>query len=330
MKREGTIRVYDSSLHVWEEHCDHTMVKEILPPAIRFLRKIGWKVKRDERIHRQYRCLSPSHRYCRFGDLEASLQVNGRHLQFEMFQNVKMSSREPGDGKYEFNKLELMPYLMKLRALWTFNKLTEFFVSLQGYQVTPPEPKRGPFGVSAVEWIHWKYKEGWHYNEELGRPDWGQGKWNRTSGDKKLLEHKQPVYFADYDGRWGRGVAYYNINNMWWIVVGKWDVRNIACFDIYVDPPKDLRTSKKHERVRRKRLEEELAKAICALDFKRAEILKRILFEDRKLYRIYSEKNELWWRTSAQGYTKDKACAGLYEEHELPRDSVDLRFEAVA
>ena len=304
------------------------MTKRVLHPLIRFLRSIGWQVRRDERIYKHYRSLSPHHRYCRFGDLEASLEVNGRHLKFEMYQNVRMKGREKGDGKYEFGKMKIMPYLLKLRAKWTINKVVEHLTGLHGYRVVPADPEYGPFGVTALEWIQWKYKEGWHYKEELGRPDW-HSDYNRRSGDGELLDQGMPVYFKDYEGRWGRGVAYYNLNNMWWVAVGKWNVRNIACFDIFVRPPPEIYQRVTPEK-RRRRLEEELQRAVLRLDYQRALVLKRILFGDRPLYRIYSEKNELWWSTSCRGYTKDKAVAGLYEAHELPKNSVDLRFEAVA
>lgn len=69
-----------------------------------------------------------------------------------------------------------------------------------------------------------------------------------------VLEHGAQVWFADWHGHMGEGVAYYNTNNMWWVVTGKYGLDNAASFDIYAGKPETLRIRRNAQR--RKRLEQ--------------------------------------------------------------------------
>ena len=115
--REGTYAVRDSKIVVLEECVDQAgLRKAAFLPVIAFLRKHGWAVGLDADVKKNYPSLSPSRRYCRKGDLEASLALSGRCLEFEMFQNVANVKNSCG-GKYDFDKMNRMPYLLRKKAI---------------------------------------------------------------------------------------------------------------------------------------------------------------------------------------------------------------------
>lgn len=125
----------------------------------------------------------------------------------------------------------------------------------------------------------------------------------------------QSGWFKDYDGRVGEGIAYYNINNMWWVATGRYDRRNIGTGDIWVKCPENPRV-KRNERQRRKRLEGELAKAVKAMDFDRAKVLKGILWpEPEPLFHII--KQGAYFRPNYSGYTDNPVDAGKYTKDDL-------------
>ncbi len=332
-RRTGCLSVHDSSLNLYEERVDEADLKKaVFDPVIRFLRSKGWKVGRDEQVHQHYRCLSPKRRYCRKGDLEASLELAGRSVKFEMFQNVANVSN-PNGGKYDFDKMQRMPYLLRKAAELTQRQLIALLVQRHGYDVRLQSKKAGPQGITGREWIAREITSCCHYKPELGRADW-HADYNRKTRDGQLLEHGQQIYFIDYRGRIGYGTAFYNLNNMWWILAGRYTVLNIHCGDIFAQAPADLR-KKRNERIRRRRLEDELAHAVAALNFERAIVLKRVLFGEVPLFRIWSKRNDAYYGINFSGYTTDQTYAGKYTEQEVRlRASAiargDLRLEPVA
>jgi hypothetical protein len=175
----------------------------------------------------------------------------------------------------------------------------------------------------------------------LGRPRCDHD-YNRKSGDGQLLEHATTVWFIDRKGRIGRGTAYYNLNNMWWVVAGS-ELLNLSSGQIFCRPPTELRL-KLNKRQRRARLEAELAVAIRRMHFLRAETLKRILFGDQPTFLIWARDHDAYYCSNYSGYTKDTIAAGRYSRaeaeaevrrvpHELEAIGADgerIRFERAA
>jgi hypothetical protein len=141
--------------------------------------------------------------------------------------------------------------------------------------------------------------------------------YNRQSADKKLLEHGQRVWFFDWHGRINTGIAYYNINNMWWVVTGKYGVTNEGCSSLYTRCPDNCRIKRNADR-RRKRLEEELNKAVEIMSFERAALLRDILFPgDPQLFVVWHEEHNAYHRSGFCGYTNDKSKAGKFTADEV-------------
>lgn len=53
--------------------------------------------------------------------------------------------------------------------------------------------------------------------------------------DGKTLFNGQIKGYKDYDGKFGKGKIYHNINNMWWVIPSLYERRNIAAFHFFDD-----------------------------------------------------------------------------------------------
>lgn len=329
-KRQGVVRFHDASLHVWEDpkgtalgEWERQFKKDVFLRMAQQLRRLGWKTEVPADMVEQYgRRFAENHRYCRKGDLQGLLDLSGRHIEFQMWQDVA-NGENPNGGRYDFDKEKRMPYLLRLEMERTRRRLRAYLCNVfSGYEFNDTKKdgrreKRGPGALTAMEWVEACWATSWHFKGDTNT--YQISDYNRKSADGKLIEHGQRVYFADRKGRMSTGIAYYNINNMWWVVSGKYEVNNEASFELYVDNPGDLRR-KRNERLRRKRLERELAKAIKVMDFRRAEILKGVLFPKAEpLYLIWHKERGAWFAPNFSGYRNSVTDAGKYTLAELGR-----------
>ncbi|SDF71972.1 hypothetical protein SAMN05216571_101371 [Onishia taeanensis] len=338
INREGVVSLHDASLHVWEEpegpalyEWEHQFKKDVFLRMAQQLRRMGWRTEVPAEMIKQYsRSFAENHRYCRKGDLQGFLGLSGRHIEFAMWQDVA-NGDNPNGGRYDFGKEKRMPYLLWLEMERTRRRLRAYLCNIfAGYEFND-EPrdgrnaKCGTSALTAMEWVEGCWRTSWHFKGDIS--NYTISDCNRKSADGKLIEHGQRVYFADRKGRMSTGFAYYNINNMWWVVTGKYGVSNEASFALYVDNPGELRR-KRNEGLRRQRLEIELAKAVKAMDFLRAETLKGVLFPaDEPLYLIWHKGHSAYHRPGACGYTPDPVEAGKFTWEELGRFRPDQGME---
>jgi len=319
---EGKVRVYDSSVNVWEEpiktpctsEYEARFYEDVFAQLTRFLRRRGWHVKRDEGIHRHYRRLDKTHRYCTHPSrLEAKLETHGRHLKFEMFQNVANVSNSYG-GRYDFNQLERMPYPLRLRARVEIREISRWLCDKFGYSFDPGEKDHGPgpYCLSVDEWIlqHYRTRSFRDKREE----DDEIHDYNKEGRDGLPLRNDATAWFTDRKGRWLRGVIEHNINNMWWVKLNRYALRNEHSGAIQLRPPPNPRV-KDNARQRRCRLEDLMRQAASNDDFVAAEKYKRILFGDSKTDRI-KHREKGWYGPQCGGYASERESAGRYTEAE--------------
>jgi hypothetical protein len=140
--------------------------------------------------------------------------------------------------------------------------------------------------------------------------------YNATSADKQQLEHGQRVWFFDRKGRICEGTAHYNINNMWWVVTGRYDYRNLSACELFTTCP-DMPRMRRNDRLRRKRLEEELKSAVASMNFTRAQTLKEILYPPGQLYAIWHKGHKAYFDIGYCGYRNSLTDAGHYTLDEL-------------
>lgn len=105
---------------------------------------------------------------------------------------------------------------------------------------------------------------------------------------------------------------------MWWVVTGPYSYTNECFRELYTTPPEHPQVKANQAR-RRKRLESLMSAAAAKLDFKRAEVLKNILFPpEESLYIIWTDRHGgAYFGPSYSGYTTDTNQAGKYTRAEL-------------
>ncbi|WP_371346512.1 hypothetical protein [Ancylobacter sp. IITR112] len=317
-ERKLDVRMHDTTVGIWQDNPnDPTFKTEIFDGLIRLLRSRGWKVTRDAHTHRHYRCLSKHHRMARKGNLRASLRLSGRAIEFECWTETWQKVNQNGH-RYDFDKRGRFDYIDRLRLDLEERAIIATLRAGADVTVSRSRPSPSTGAITAMSYIEAGYAESWHSYKELGRPKCDQA-YNGKSRDGFQIEHGATVWTTDFKGRIVRGTALYNINNMWWVVTGPHGLLNQACHEIYVEQPEDLRR-KRNGRARRNRLERELAQAVSSHHYSRAETLKRIIFGDEPIYRIWSRKNDCFYAPQYCGYTADENRAGRYTRAEAERE----------
>jgi hypothetical protein len=196
-----------------------------------FLQRYGFTVTKDPNIEKNYKCLSKDHRYGKKGDLEFKSHRYPRGFKIEFFQNIAYDN--PNGGEYDFDKIEKMPYLIKLSMFVTLTKIKEFFNT------------KGITGKDEVNYrlsedrIKYKFVESWHHPQtdtnfclsDLDGTTYES--YNATDRDNMVIHDGDIKYYRDWGGHLCRGKVYHNINNMWWVIVNKYEWTNIADFDLF-------------------------------------------------------------------------------------------------
>tara|TARA_R110002124_G_scaffold173690_5_gene341363 strand:+ start:22718 stop:23767 length:1050 start_codon:yes stop_codon:yes gene_type:complete len=316
MTRAIDVRLYDTTIGVWQDSAnDPTFRAEIYIGLVRLMRRRGWTVGPDPRIAKHYPSLDKDHRLATRGAMRAEIEVAGRQVTVQFWAET-WPIDNPNGRRYDFNKRQRLDYLDRVRVDLETQKIIAWLRRRATVTISRGDiaAGTGPGQVTAEAFIAHRYAGCWHTDKALGRPVCRYD-YNGKSGDGGVVEHGATVWFPDRKGRICRGTAFYNINNMWWVATGQYRLENKGSHDILTRCPSDLRI-KRNARARRGRLEGELARAIRACDFQRAERLKRILFGDSTPYGIWSRKESAYYRPNCSGYTIDALSAGRYTRDE--------------
>jgi hypothetical protein len=309
VRKPISINIHDSHLGIWQDDPqDETFRSEIYGVLIRQMRDRGWSIGRNEDTHRHYRSISPNQRVGARGTMLCDIELAGRTVEVEFWSTTAKQENRNG-RRYDFNKMKRMSKLDRLRVELEFRRIIAWLEAVAPVKVT----RRDDQDLPPMQRIEKGYAESWHKDKDLGRPVCSCDS-NRKAKDGALLEQGQTVWFADRKGRIVRGTAYYNINNMWWVIAGG-KLFNEACFYLLAAPPADLRT-KQNERARRSRLEAELQIAVKRMDYQRAHVLKTIIFGTEQTYMIWARDNQAYYRSQYAGYSSDTAGAGRYTRAE--------------
>lgn len=294
--RAGEIHFSDANLHIWEEPGRHVRVagewenkfkKEVFLRIAQQLRRLGWSCTVDPidpRDVKHYggdvaRWAVERRRSCRKGDLQARLEVSGRTIKLEFWQDVQNVSN-PNGGQYDFDKEQRMTYLQRLEMNRTRNRIRDYLCNVfADYAFKPCDPKMGLLGVTAEEKAAHDRRDSCHYVSALDHAHIHPG--NDRALDGGAIAHGSQVWALDFKGRIVTGTAYYSLNNNWQIVTGKYGLLYAHTGQIFTRRPDDLR-AKRNEGERKRRLEQELHKAVKSMRFERAVTLRDILFPDAK------------------------------------------------
>lgn len=329
IERRGAIRFGDASLHISEDgypagaariEWDKAFKRQVFARIVQQLNRIGWTLEIPaEKIERYGLRFARDYREGRKGDLQCELSVGGRCIELQMWQDVANVKNRNG-GRYDFDKEERMPYLLRLEMERTRRRIRDYLCNVfSAYEFE--ESRRLVVGpglgqVTALEYVLHDQRNTGHYRPELGHASFSNDA--QDSGDGLVIENGMRVYAQDYDGRIVVGNAYYCLNGNWNIVTGRYGkLHNIWHKQIWVNCPGDLR-SKRNERTRRKRLEQEMSKAVARMDYRRAEVLRDVLFpKGQALFLIWHKEKDVYFGPNYSGYTNDTTDAGKYTRDEL-------------
>jgi len=337
MRQALSIRIAESSLGIWQDDPnDPSFRSDIYAVLIRTMRDRRWSIHQDPDVRRNYPCLSPDQRLGARGSLRCAIEISGRVVKIE-FWSTTAPQINPNGRRYDFHKLQRMSHIDMLRVELEFRQIIRWCSALAPLEVTRTDVHH----LTPMQRIERQYAESWHKDKDLGRPTWSSDS-QRKGADATPLEHGQTVWLPDGKGRILRGIAYCNINNMWWVIAGG-RLFNEGSHSLLSSPPADLRTKRNH-RLRRNRLEAELALAIKRMNFRRAETLKHLLFGGDQVFMIWARAHGAYYRSQYAGYTTDSISAGKYTRaeaeaecrrvpHELEMvgpDGVHTRFDRSA
>lgn len=337
LKRDGVISFGDASITIRTEGYPHRsgwaeqkawesqFKREVFGRLTQQLNRMGWTCKlptfnqREKDLYPSiYEDSRRSERECCRGEIKANLKLSFGTVEFQMWQDVQNGENSNG-GRYDFDKEKRMTFQQRLRMEYTRRKLREYLCNVfTGYEFKESRKTQvGPGGVTAMEWMQTRIRETGHYREDLGHASIGM-KCNETARDGGTIKHGATVWFRDWrTNRIFKGQAFYDLNQSWFVVSGKYGHAVVQTYDMYTAPPPNLRQRMTSDR-RRKRLESLMQHAVKAMDFERAAKLRDILLpKDEALFMIYSDRHELYFRQDYSGYTRDTAEAGKYTRAEL-------------
>ena len=242
-----------------------------------YLTDLGFAVTKDPDIEMKYKLLSKDHRYGKKKDLEFKAERYPAGFKVEFFQNVVFENRQ--GGYFDFDKLEKMPYLIKKEMELTMNKIGRFLNELGYENCTKPSPK------TAVDKIKNSYVESWHKPQtsmdfQLSDLDGTTDvPYNSKDRDGKQLFCGQIKYYRDHKGYLARGKIYHNINNMWWMILNKQQIQNVADFELF-----DLSSNEKIGRQKKHRIPLEKKDTLTRIhDYTTKELIRELRLRNFKV-----------------------------------------------
>lgn len=185
----------------------------------------GWLIQTDPDTLKDYPSIAKDYFQGTLGDLKFKSKRYPAGFEIEFYQDINFENRF--GGKYDFNKLSKMPYLIKLKFLKELKFIKEFLIHMKY------EDKSEPSFNNSFDEIMYRIKKCWHYKEGKEKPEYDIPAYNGTDKYKKRLRNGQVKYFRNYKGNLMRGTIYHNINNMWWIIINKSQYTNVAAFHLF-------------------------------------------------------------------------------------------------
>lgn len=285
MDKQARIHTYDASIGFWAANyqvtAQHRAVKSVasIPhyklyrACLSLLGRLGFKVGKDAYIKKQFAILSPLHDYGKRGVLEFKSHIYPTGFHFEFFQNVVRENKN--GGEYDFGKRRKMPYLVGKLFDYTEQRLVAFIAEgVDCSRTTANVPDE-----AAAHLLHNFQTTSFTRNkiqslsEIEGMMSDYDHKCNSFDREKKIIKCGQVKYFRDsVTGCLMRGVAYHNINNMWWVITSRYTLRNLACFELFDATPADyeVRRAKRVRIPAARQAQLELLASMTAGQLKRA------------------------------------------------------------
>ena len=297
IERSGKITKSQARLEIQEEGrprdfregeaWEHTYKNQVFKRVVWMLNQLGWKCTMPEvepyakKAYGKYAMESCRRkRFCQKGDLKADLEMSGRSIELKFFQSLNTPDRADHEGRYQKDLEDHMTYMMRLEMERTRNRIITYLCNVfTGYELGQEyRPTVGPRGITALEWKDRELRRSGHFVEALGHARIHSPR-SETGRDGGKIVHGATVWFMDWrTKRVFRGTAFYDLNDSWYVISGKYAFNVVQIQDMYAAPPETLRV--RCERVRASRLKSEISAAVKAMNYERAAKLRDILYPD--------------------------------------------------
>ncbi|MEH6944392.1 hypothetical protein [Bacillus sp. JJ722] len=198
---------------------------DLLNTIFDLLKQRGFLIQTDREILEEYPILADTHWEGSKGNLLFKAKIYPAGFKFEFYQEVNTKNRN--GGYYDFDKFKMMPYLVRCEFVLTRKYMCQL-IEQEGFENTAE-----PNFKFAIDKVMHKIKTCWHYEDGKELPEYEHPSYNATDKNGKQLRNGQVKYFYGYKRRLMRGIVYHNINNMWWVVINKFEYRNIAAFELF-------------------------------------------------------------------------------------------------
>lgn len=204
---------------------------------IRYLIRRGFKVSANPFYVEQFNVLSKYHKIGYKKQVACLLEIKAARIevQFGHIKNLWKCGQSfwdnPSDSRYtELSYLESAAVKLEIKKLMAFCSKWELKFIKENYDMLPAEyiindlnrNKHIHGEVNCLDDIRMSIKE-----------DSYDYLCNSDDRDKTKIICGQRKYFYDpYTSRLSCGIAWHNINNMWWVIVNK-KKYNLACFELF-------------------------------------------------------------------------------------------------
>ena len=196
-----------------------------LKKIFEMLESRSWNIQTDQRTLSDFPSIAKDHWEGKKGELQFKARRYPSGIELEFFQEV--NTKNVHGGNYDFDKLKMMPYLIRCQFLIELRYIKNLLIEEGFEDTTQPEYKY------AIDKVMFRIKDSCHYKEGKELPEYEVSEYNAKDKDGNRLRNGQVKYFRDRKGRLQRGTVYHNINNMWWVVINKFQFRNIASFQFF-------------------------------------------------------------------------------------------------
>lgn len=269
-----SLRLYESHIGAWEETQDFRNTDAQGQAVLSRLRTRGFRMLKD----RTYRSLSQW--LGRRGDLEVALDVTGRVVKIEFFQNLNVENAN--GGRYDFKKFQRMPRSMQLACVVEMTGLVQMLME-RGYAFDPRYALNPREPLSREIWRIARDEERdplteFNFQWERNRFTRGPDGWPVPSECDSYRRNTMPagtVKYFRHRGRLMRAPVYPTMNDGWTAYLGgeRWWGQASKLFDCERPDLEPRRVFKDQD----KRLERELAKETKVKNWRRVRALAEAL-----------------------------------------------------
>lgn len=231
--------------------------------VMRLLRREGFKITQDPGVAKSIR---GNYHIGRRGDVLFHSEAFPAGFRCEFYEDVIRDNKY--GGRYHFDKMAKAPYLWRLQVRLLHRKIGGLLHALGFNDRTDRVPRDSWEEVS----MRRASLEGGH-----GPGIWAQMRqyYNVNDQDDVEIKDGDTRWFYERNGRLMRGTCFHHINNMWWVIVDRFEVRNIAAFDLFKYDP--ARHPRKWSPYPIQNLSHAIEKTVKARNYKKAAVMSAAL-----------------------------------------------------